>query len=198
VGALPVAQQVQLGRTLLTVGKSLCKIWGVPRSMEEAICTELLMKQGIKKGVVQNMVYDLGVGMVLAAVVVGMIITAGAGAAALIPLYGICAYNQAKGASALIMSISVLVLGIILHVKATDQPWSSWHHLDHLHSVEHYLDLCVRFLGSDQGKKVQSFVENHSASWTRDPLQRSEEIHRLKAQLLSFFQDNLEKANYRY
>jgi hypothetical protein len=184
---------------LLMVGKSLSMRWGVPRNLEEAIYTELKMKKGITRGKLQNMVHHVEAATLLLNVLIGMLFTspwAGIKATMSTPTFGpnkvveLATLLSDNGASALIISIFVLVLSIILHVKATE-PWSLW---NKFHSVQHYRDLCMHFL-VEQGQKVQSFVENYGASWTNGPPQRSEEIDHLKAQMLSSLKASLENAD---
>jgi hypothetical protein len=119
VGTVPFLQQLQLTRALFTMTKSLGKIWKVHPNLEKAILDELFQKEG-GKGVLKNLLYDLGVVMGLGGTAAFVVLTGGLVLSFLISVYIASAIAQARGASRLILVYSLLVMGIILYATARE------------------------------------------------------------------------------
>ena len=124
-----MAQQVQFGGMLVIVAKSLCKIWRVPENMETALFREFVVKKGTE-GVLKNVIYDVGAAVGVAGAVLAVVFTGGLLAPGLLGLYVGSVFAQVKGASSTFMTFSLLVLGLILYVKASQPTRSctSWDH----------------------------------------------------------------------
>jgi hypothetical protein len=188
VGAVPGVQQVMLAGMLRVVQKSLCKMWRVPSNLEAAIRQELVIRRG-RNAVLGNTIYDVGVTVSLAGGLAASILTAGIAAGAAVPVYGAASYAQAKAATALFMSVSVLVLGVILDAKAQQsiQHWNAW---NYLHSEEHYRARCTAFPASPKGLALTTFVTSHAPSWL-SPVNTADQIASLKRELVSFFKERV-------
>jgi hypothetical protein len=116
VGMMPMLQQLQLTRTMFTMTKCLGKIWKVHPNLEKAILDELFQKEG-GKGVLKNVLFDLGAAIGLGGTVAAVVLTGGI-ATLLISVYIASAFAQSRGVSRLIMVYSVLIMGVIPYVRA--------------------------------------------------------------------------------
>ena len=183
---MPVLQQTQLGYMLLAVTKGLGKIWRVPVDMEKAILREFFLTEG-GHGVLKNLLYNVGAAIGLAGTITASVFTAGAAAVAVLGVLVVSAFTQMRGTSALVMSYSLLVLGVILYVKALQPTRESW---DDSLSVESYSRLCRDFSESEQAKHLQSFVKGYKSLW-ESTQNNKEQVKLLKSQLIAFFKTNV-------
>jgi hypothetical protein len=119
VGTVPLLQQLQLTRALFTMTRCLGKIWKVHPNLEKAILDELFQKEG-GKGVLKNLLYDVGAIMGLGGAVATTVLTGGIALSFFISVYIASAIDQTRGVSRLIIVYSLLVMSVFLYVRARE------------------------------------------------------------------------------